>query len=68
MSIGRSHQRLLLPKNLSNSAITPTFRAALRRNLMIAPSLAFIGAASRLARNPGLYLSGWNSYIRGVGL
>jgi len=40
MSIGRSHQRLLLPKKLSNSAITPTFRAALWRNFMMAPSLA----------------------------
>jgi hypothetical protein len=60
MSIGRSHQRLLLPKKLSNSAITPTFRAALWRNFMIAPSLA-----RQVARNPKLQLSDCNSTSEG---
>src|SRR6266446_10546481 len=60
MSIGRSHQRLLLPKKLSNSAITPTFRAALWRNFMMAPSLA-----RQVARNPKLQLSDCNSTLEG---
>jgi hypothetical protein len=60
MSIGRSHQRLLLPKKLSHSAITPTCRAALWRNFMIAPSLA-----RQVARNPKLQLSDCNSTLEG---
>jgi hypothetical protein len=35
MSMGRSHQRLVLPKKVSSSEMTPIFAAALRNNLII---------------------------------
>jgi hypothetical protein len=52
---------LLLPKKLSNSAITPAFRAALWRNLMIAPSLAgkSLAIPDRNYRTEILALEGW---------
>jgi hypothetical protein len=52
ISIGRSHQRLLLAKKVSNSAITPTLMAAFGSNLMLTHSWGFSGGGNPPAGIP----------------